>query len=188
MQEECESDDTSKSDSEGEHVEGSEPRDPPPAVIGRADPEIDELIKEDTRIQIAFKQGHSDTEGRWWGGLMGGRTADGQHIYVGYDDGELQFHSYEELVDLHNKKKFKMLSSSDGILRDEVVTQKALGFSQLRLANKFVPIGVLLGSDTEERLCNQWIYTAHVLSLRTAHELKDIEYIGLRSNRKRCAM
>lgn len=118
--------------------------------------EVRKLIKDKNRVQTAFKQSEDDEDGSWWGGIIWGTRQiknEQEFIVIGYDDGELQFHSFDELQDLYEKGKFKGLTSETlGLVGSEQLAVLAIGFSTVKINGKVWPVGVLLG-ETKHILC-----------------------------------
>lgn len=146
------------------------------ALNPEKDAELDAMLLDGNRLQIAYKQGNDDTVGHWYGLTIGGRSANGGSIYAGYDDGELRFHDAAELKELATSGKLKLRPTTvGGLVHDKEQPVFALKFSHIRLQKKFLPLGVLLGDGTEF-LASQNIFCAHIISNSVAAELKDVGY------------
>lgn len=138
------------------------------------------MIQEGSRVQVAFKQSEDDHNGLWWGGLVGSKAQYLQHgttdllSYIGYDDGMLEFHTDKEMLDLFNIGKLKTcdLESGVGVSADMLLPFKAQAFCYAKWNTKYMPIGVLLG-DGKEKLCDQPLYHAHVVSADLADKLPE---------------
>lgn len=149
---------------------------------------LDQLLLQGSRLQIAYKQGSDDNAGKWFGCIVGGSSSSTAHIYIGYDDGDLMFHSSEELKELAVQDKLKALSrhGGGGLVADQQTPVSAQAICHIRLNQKILPVGVLLGNG-QEIIAGQVLYSGHVLSNEVAAELKNVGYnIAIRRGRSRC--
>ena len=114
------------------------------------------------RIKECFGTSVGDEEGKWFGGLVVGISEAG--CLIGWDDGDLQPHSREQIQGLVEMGKLSVLEDPRGLVADVWQADKVCGASHLRVKEELYPVGALLG-DGLATLCGKPIYSSHVLSL-----------------------
>lgn len=122
-----------------------------------------QLLVEGSRIQECFRLTEDDTNGSWFGGVvgptMGGRTA------IAFDDGDLVWHSREDLLGLSNMGKFKACIHPEGLLADAPQSKWAKDISLMQCGKVGVPVGVLMVSshDISSPGVGGLLYHSHIL-------------------------
>lgn len=151
---------------------------------------LDALLVEGARVMHKFKLRPEDSSsGVWCGGIVGGHSPDGKHLCIAYDDAEILYMSREEVEDLFHQAKFKEFPPKEkelGLVADVPQNVYAAAFSQIKLNNKYLPVGALL-RDEDESLCGQPLYSAHILSLEMADKLLEGATVLVRRGRSRFA-
>ena len=99
-----------------------------------------ELVQPGTRVQQLFAGGE---EGVWYGGVVGDQHSDCS-IPIGFDDGDLQAASMDELITLYEKERLCACTVLAGMVGGESQDAFAHSLCYMKCGEEQIAVGVLL--------------------------------------------